>query len=347
MRAISLGIALALVGALVGALTAAGQFARVEGMAAFQEGRYSVAMAKLKEAAADPKDRTARVFLALTEAALGDCKTALPGLTASAASMDASLYRLSSLAAVRCYGAVGDESRAQALLSELEKRFPADADVLYTSAKLHMKAFNDATFAMFERAPASYRVHQLSAEIFEIQDRYAEAAGEYRKAIALNPAAPELHFELGRAILLESHGPEALERAGVEFREELKLSPEDAAAEFQLGQIAAAQGKAEDARGHFERAVSLSPRFVQALVALGKLQLQDKRYAAAIDTLARAVAIDPANESAHYGLLTAYRDAGQLEKAKAEMAILERLRKPPEGEFTDFLKRLGEKKADQ
>ena len=343
MRAISSGIAVALLAAVM----AAGESARVEGMKAFHEGRYSVALGKLKEAAADPKDRTARAFLALTEAALGDCKTALPGLTGNPDSMDSTLYRLASLAAIRCYGAVGDTGRAEALLSDLEKRFPADADVLYTSAKLHMKAFNDATFAMFERAPASYRVHQLSAEIFEIQNRYADAAGEYRKAIALNPAAPELHFELGRAILLESHGPEALERASVEFQAELKLSPEDAAAEFQLGQIAEARGKAEEARRHFERAVLLSPRFVQALVALGKIHLQDKRYTEAIDTLTRAVAIDPANESAHYGLLTAYRDAGQMDKAKAEMAVLERLRKPPEGEFSDFLKRLGEKKAEQ
>src|SRR5579863_1954313 len=320
MRAISSGIAVA----LVASGTAAGQSARVEGMAAFHEGRYSVALAKLKEAAADPKDAKAKAFLALTEAALGDCKTALPGLMANADAMDSTLYKLTSLAAVRCYEAADDTGRAQALLGELEKRFPADADVLYASAKLHMKAFNDATFAMFERAPASYRVHQLSAEIFEIQNRYAEAEGEYRKAIALNPAAPELHFELGRAILLESHGPEALERASVEFQAELKLSPEDAAAEFQLGQIAETQGKTAEARGHFERAVTLSPRFVQALVALGKLHLQDKRYAEAIDALTRAVTIDPANESAHYGLLTAYRDAGQMDKAKAEMAVLER-----------------------
>ncbi len=52
MRAISSGIAVA----LVAAVTAAGQSARVEGMAAFHEGRYSVALAKLKAAAADPKD---------------------------------------------------------------------------------------------------------------------------------------------------------------------------------------------------------------------------------------------------------------------------------------------------
>ncbi len=152
------------------------------------------------------------------------------------------------------------------MLEHLEQRFPKDPDVLYTSAKLHMKAFNDATYAMFERAPASYRVHELSAEIFEVENRYADAMAEYRKAIELNSSAPELHFRLGRAMLLQSHNPEVLDQAAAEFRAELKLSPEDSACEFQLGQIALVKGDTSEAKSHFERAVSLSPNFVQALI---------------------------------------------------------------------------------
>jgi hypothetical protein len=53
--------------------------------------------------------------------------------------------------------------------------------------------------------------------------------------------------------------------------------------------------------------------------------------------------MQPANESAHYALMMAYRDSGQMEKAKAQKAELDRLQRPPEGEFTQFLKRLGEK----
>ena len=129
---------------------------------------------------------------------------------------------------------------------------------------------------MFQGAPASYRVHELSAEVLEVENRYSEAAAEYRKAIELNTTAPELHYRLGRAILLESHNSEALERAAAEFQAELKLSPEDAACEFQLGQIAQVQGKSSDAKPHFERAVALSPGFVQALIALAKLEPEEK-----------------------------------------------------------------------
>jgi tetratricopeptide (TPR) repeat protein len=318
------------------ALVAAVVFASDDGVQAFKQGRYSEALVKLKDA----KDPTGRAFLALSRAAVGDCKSALPGLTASYA--DATLARLTGLAAVKC-----DPANAFARIARLEQDFPNDPDVLYTAAKLHMKAFNDATFAMFQRAPASYRVRELSAEIFEVQSRYADAVAEYKKAIAMNPNAPVLHFRLGRALLLESHDPVVLEQAANEFRSELKLSPEDGACEFQLGQIAQVQGKAAEAKPHFERALELSPNFVQALIALGKLSSQQKDYARAIALLSRATVLQPANETAHYALLTAYRDSGDMERARAEKATLDKLQKPPEGEFSEFLKKLGEKQPEQ
>ena len=209
-----------------------------------------------------------------------------------------------------------------------------------------MKAFNDDTFAMFQRTPASYRVHELSAEIFEVQARYSDAISEYRKSIELNPKAPDLHYRLGRAILMQSHGPDSLTQAGSAFKAELRLSPEDSACEFQLGQIAQVQGNPSDARTSFARALELSPRFVEAMVALGKLDNEQKRYADAVAQLVRAVQIQPANEAAHYALMTAYRNSGQMDKAKAEKSSLDKLQKSPEGEFTDFLKKLGEKRPE-
>ena len=315
---------------------------RDQGIAAFNEGRYSTALKLLRNT--NPNDKLAAAFLALTQAATGDCKTALPTLTAAE---DPKLARLTGVAAVNCYSAANQKTQAFALLDQLEKRFPSDSDVLYLSAKLHMKAFNDATFAMFERAPSSYRVHELSAEIFEVQNRYSDAVSEYRKAIELNPKAPDLHYRLGRAILLQSHSPEVLEQAKKEFQAELQLSPEDSACQFQLGQIAQTQGDIAQAKSHFEQALSLSPSFTQAMIAAGKLYAQEKNYDKAIAVLLRATAEQPANEAAHYALLTTYRNAGQMEKAKEEKAILDKLQNPPAGEFSDFLKKLGEKQPQQ
>jgi tetratricopeptide (TPR) repeat protein len=322
--------------------------ARDQGIAAYGSGRYSIALQKLKEAVAgDPADRTSRLFLALTQAALNDCASALPELTKATDAQDVELAQLAGLAAVRCHSSAGDDTEALIIAHRLSLRFPNNADILYTLAKLHMKAFNDATYAMFEHTASSYRVHELSAEIFEVDQRYTDAIAEYRKAIALNPKALNLHFQLGRALLLESHDAAAFEAARLEFQAEQQLSPEDPACGFQLGQISQAQGKRDEAKQHFERALQLSPTFFEALVALGKIDTLEKQFPDAIARLQKAVTLDPTNENAHYALMMAYRDSGQTAKAKAEKTTLDKLQKPPEGEFTNFLKKLGEKPPEE
>jgi tetratricopeptide (TPR) repeat protein len=332
--------------AATAALATANTNARDEGIAAFQRGRYSVAKQKLTEAA-QTGDSKAALFLALTQAATGDCEHALPELAKAHTERDATLDRMSKLAKCRCYSKKGDLSKSVAVIQELMRRYPDDADVLYTAAKLYMKAFNDATYTMFQRVPDSYRVHELSAEIFEVENRYKEAVAEYRQALKLNATAIDLHYRLGRALLFESHTPEAMAQAAQEFKAELVVNPEDSASYFQLGQIAQAQGNGEEAQKHYGQALKLSPDFSEALVALGKLHTQQKEYAKAIPLLAHATALQPKNEAAHYALLTAYRDSGQLEKAKAEKAILDNLQKAPEGEFSNFLKKLEQKPAQQ
>src|SRR5947209_8518688 len=237
-----------------------------DGIAAFNQGRYSEAQKLLQQQAAGNGDQRAPVYLALTQAALNNCDAALPVLASAIADRD--LSRLAGLAATRCYSTGGNTTKALSLIEDLKTRFPDDADILYVAAETEMKAFNDTSFAMFQRAASSYRVHELSARIFETQNRFSDAVAEYRKAIDINPHAPDLHFRLGRAILLESHSPEALHKAAAAFSDELKISPEDGACEFQLGQIAAVQGSSSEARQHFERALELNPKFVTASIAL-------------------------------------------------------------------------------
>ena len=82
---------------------------------------------------------------------------------------------------------------------------------------------------------------------------------------------------------------------------------------------------------------------LQDLLALAKMRVQAKQYSEAIPLLEHVVAIQPNNEGGHYNLMLAYRNSGRMDKAREEQQVLEKLQRPPEGEFTDFLKRLGEK----
>ena len=310
-----------------------------QGIAAFQHGDYPAAREKLARA---PNDPQARLFLALTKAATGECDSAIPELAKGAAA--GANRRLAGLALAQCHIAAKRFAEAGAAVAQLEKDFPNDADVLYVSAEFHMKAWNDAIYRMYQKAPSSFRVDELSAEVFETQGKYPEAIAEYRKAVEKNPKALDLHYRLGRALLLASHDPAALEQAGKEFEAELALNPSDAAAEYQIGQVLTAEQRKTDAGPHFERAAQLRPDFAEALIAVAKLRSDAKRYPEAIALLERAVSLQPRNETAHYNLMTAYRNAGRSADAQREKAELDKLQKPPDGEFTDFLKRLGDKK---
>lgn len=313
-----------------------------QGIEEFNRGEYNAARRHLEQAPATPQSA---VFLALTRAAMGECGQTMPELERLFSSAgDKKLHRLAGLALAQCRISAKQFSAASPVVAQLENEFPEDADVLYISANFYMKAWNDAIYRLYRSAPSSYRVDQLSAQVFETHSKYPEAIAEYQKAIEKNPKAINLHYLLGRAILMQSHDPAALERARKEFTAELSLNPSDAVAEYQVAQILAAQTKASEAAAHFERAAELRPDFPEALIAVAKLRSEAKRYDEAIALLERAVKLQPRAETAHYSLMMAYRNAGRTADAQREKAELDKLQRPPEGEFADFLKRLDGKK---
>ncbi|MGH9661990.1 MAG: tetratricopeptide repeat protein [Bryobacteraceae bacterium] len=312
-----------------------------QGLAQFHRGEYTAALRAL-ESAADSPHRS--VFLALARAATGGCEAASPSLAALFESVpDADLRRLAGLGLSQCLLARGRIDEAAPVLARLRSLYPADPDVIYQTARLHHRAWNDAVFQLFQNAAASFRVNQLSAEIFELQGKYPEAIAEYRKAIEKNPAALNLHYRLGRALLMETHSSETLASARREFEAELALNPGDAIAHFQIGQILVAQQQPDEAAQRFERALEIQRDFPEAQLALARLRLQAGRNDESIALLEQAIRAQPKNEAAHYSLMLAYRNAGRAADAARVKAGLDKLQRPPEGEFTEFLKRLGEK----
>jgi len=318
------------------------EVALARGVYLFQLGKFVAAREALAPLAADSRAET---FVLLSRAATGECVAVAGGLRSRfQGGGDARIRRFAGLGAVQCAIAAGDVEAAAALLNRLRAGYPGDADVLYLSARFHLRGWNDAVHDLFQKAPSSYRVNQISAEIFEIQGNYAAAAGEYRKAIEKNPRAVNLHYRLGRALLLGSHEPAALEQARQEFERELEINPNDAVAEYQVGQILAAQQKTAAARPRLERALELKPDFAEAALALGRLRLGSGEAAQVIPLLEKAVRLAPASEPAHYQLMLAYRNAGREADALREKGELDKLQQLPSGEFTEFLKKLGEKR---
>lgn len=308
-----------------------------DGLRAFSKGAYAEAGRLFSQAPASPVRELFSALSRIGAAGACDAQTS-SSLGAQVKSLaDPKLKRIAAIGLSQCQPA----PLALATLQSVEE---PDADVLYQIARLHTKAFNDTVYELYRRAPASYRVNQLSAEILEMQGKLPEAEAEFRKAISKNPDALNLHFRLGRVLLLQAQGPQALAAARAEFERELARNPADAAAEFQVGQLLIAEGKSGEAKPRLEAALRLKPGFPEAMFALGKLEAQQRNYAKAIPLLEELVRAQPNHEGGHYNLMLAYRATNQPEKAQASKAALDKIQKPPEGEFTDFLKKLGEKK---
>jgi tetratricopeptide (TPR) repeat protein len=142
---------------LLAALSAQGQEDPLaQGIAAFNQGQFTAALASLEKA---PDTPPRRVFLALTRAGLGHCDAAQSELAAQFdQNIDFQLRRLAGLALAQCRMTSGHYDEALPVLARLKSLYPADADVLYQTARLHMQAWNDTLFEMFQKTPGSFRV---------------------------------------------------------------------------------------------------------------------------------------------------------------------------------------------
>jgi tetratricopeptide (TPR) repeat protein len=329
-------VRLLLIAAVSVAAPATAQDSLSQGLEAFDRGDYAAT-----ERLLDGLDGSAaRAVAALAKAATGRCEDAELDLAADYE--DAKLRRLTGLGLARCHLAAQRFADASQRLRRLEQEFPADPDVLYENARLHLKAWNGSLERMFERAPASFRVNQLSAEIFEIQGRYDEAVAEYRKALQKSPRTLNLHYRLGRALLFRSHESAALGEARQEFEAELELNAYDAVAHYQVAQILEVQGQQKAAAERLGRALDLDPDFAEALTALARYRSRSDQHAEAVELLERVLVLQPESESSLYALMVAYRNAGRTADALAAKEKLDAMQRSAEGEFSDFLRRIGE-----
>jgi tetratricopeptide (TPR) repeat protein len=234
---------------------------------------------------------------------------------------DKQLRRILGLDGARCAMAESEPFRAVNFLQWLNRDYPDDPDVLYLSTRIFSDLSTLASQHLLRVAPGSYQAHQIDAEVLEVEGRNADALAEYREILKIAPQAPGAHYHLGRLLLEGEHDAAAEEQAGKEFEAELALNPGDAASEYELGEMARAARKWDEAIEHFRRAAQLDPQFPDALIGLGKSLVSAGRAAEAVAPLERAVKLEPSNGVAHYQLSFAYLRVGRDADAKRELAL--------------------------
>jgi len=109
--------------------------------------------------------------------------------------------------------------------------------------------------AEIERRPDEAGLRDDAALLYLELGRPEEAAGHFRKALALKGPDAPAHYNLGTALTLGRH----LDQAEYEYRQALRLDPGYANAHNNLGNVLLAEGKFPDAIQQFREVVRLQP----------------------------------------------------------------------------------------
>src|SRR5438132_8434975 len=208
---------------------------------------------------------------ALRLAQSGRCEDALPVLKkVLLPGGDRDVRRTAGLAGIRCAMVLNQSDPAIELLRMLNREFPRDPEVLYVSVHTYSDLSTRAAQQLATTAPNSAQAHELNAESLEVQGKWDLAEKEYQAVLQQNPRQPGIHFRLGRLLLSKPNPPPTVaDDAKKEFQQELGIDPNNAGAEYVLGELARQAQQLDEAIQHFSRAAKLDAGFGDAFLGLG------------------------------------------------------------------------------
>ena len=125
------------------------------------------------------------------------------------------------------------------------------------------------------------------------EGRYADAVKYYQQMLATSPEGDPLpRIYLGIALAYEGNLPAAIEQC----QQVLRLSPRNAAAQYNLGVLFLEEKSPSEAVDHFDAAVDLDPGFKMAHFQLANLLMTKGDYAGALPHYTRAIDLGFDNE---------------------------------------------------
>jgi tetratricopeptide (TPR) repeat protein len=192
---------------------------------------------------------------------------------------------------------------------------------------LFQQGLNEKAIEAFEMALAADPKHtkahnNLALAAIDLGElELAEA--HYRESLAIEPQ-PAIYSDLG--FVLERMGMP--DEARESYRQSLALSPDSAAAHYNLAGSLARRGEYVEAERHFRAALAEQPN-AATHVGLGFVLAQQGRTDEAITSLRSAIAAEPEVTIAYERLGTLLLEQGKLDEAEAAYRELIRMRPSP------------------
>jgi len=141
---------------------------------------------------------------------------------------------------------------------------------------------------------AGERVHLIRGKLAIESKRYAEAADEFRRAIAARPDSLSGHLNLGAALTQTGD----LEGGKSQFGESLRIDPNNTIAHYNLAILMAKEDQHEQAIAHLRSVLSVSFNDFGARFLLAQELRKSGRFEDALVEFSRVVEADPDNEEA-------------------------------------------------
>src|SRR5215217_1392208 len=210
---------------------------------------------------------------------------------------------------------MGEFDKAARELQETLRLTPGDYDAEYTLGLCYLKQKN-VTHAgqlyerMADRMGNRPALRVLIGRAYRETGFLAESIEEFKKAIALDPKFPRVHYYLGLTYLYKD-GAARLPDAVEEFKIELTANPEEYFANFYLGILYIMERKWEPAIALLEKAASKQPNNPDPYFHLGQAYQGAGKHKEAIEVLQKTIALNPSLAHNDYQVTTAHYRLGQ------------------------------------
>ena len=155
------------------------------------------------------------------------------------------------------------------------------------------------------------RIHVIRGNLAVEARRYAEAADEFRKAIAANRNSIPAHVNLG-AVLVSTGD---LKGAADQYEEALRIDSTNSNAHYNLAILLGKENKHEQAIVHLQAVLKLDPNDLSARFLLARELMKSERLEEALAEFSRVALADPDNEEALLEQVKLLQRMGQYKQA--------------------------------
>jgi tetratricopeptide (TPR) repeat protein len=176
-----------------------------------------------------------------------------------------------------------------------------------------------AAYELLEASPRDAAKNGELAMLLQAHSQFEHAEAFYRRAQRFAPSEMKWTYYLG---IVEQRQAEH-DAAAANFRETLRLEPGYGPARLHLAESLLALGQLDESGKLYQAVVDSNPEIAEAHFGLGRVLTAKGDAAASVAPLRRACELGPRFGAAHYALALAYRDLGESEKAKQQLALYE------------------------